>query len=185
MVKFLVVVDAQNDFISGPLGTLEANEIIPTVANYLHNIDLDTYVFFTKDIHNSNYLNTNEGKHLPVEHCIAHTDGASIHPALLEAFVLRPVTIEKNTFGSLELMEYIKDTLVLEKALENFSSPAEVEIGFCGLCTDICVIANAMLAKTFYPEATVVVYSDMCAGTTPRKHNEALSIMESCHIEIR
>lgn len=176
MKKITVIVDMQNDFISGSLGTAEAQGIFPKVRDFLANIDEDTYVIFTRDTHDTDYLNTPEGQKLPVEHCIRNTWGWEIPQELTAPFCNRPVTVDKPTFGSTVLMDYIADLAEDED---------EVEIAFCGLCTDICVVSNVLMAKAHFPNCTIVVYEDMCAGVTPATHKMALETMKMCQIDIR
>ncbi|ONI38997.1 amidase [Candidatus Epulonipiscium fishelsonii] len=182
MKKILVVVDMQNDFIDGVLGTQEAQSIIPNVVAKIKSYIQQGYpVYFTKDIHEEDYLTTQEGKNLPVEHCIRGTLGSKFNKEILK-FVksiqqntLQAIIFEKNGFGSEQLPQYIKNTLI-----EN----EEVEIEVVGVCTDICVITNSLVLKTFLPEAKIVVDSSCCAGVTIAKHNNALEAMKSCQIEI-
>lgn len=169
MKKLLVVVDMQNDFIDGSLGTKEADSIVGNVleriSEYEKNGDM---VVFTRDTHDDNYKNTQEGKKLPVEHCKKGTDGWQIADRLQRDNM---IIFDKTTFGSLALGEFIKK--------EKFC-----KIELCGVCTDICVISNALLIKAFLPDSDIVVNSACCAGTTPQNHKNALSAMSMCHIDI-
>ena len=168
MKKILVVVDMQNDFIDGALGTAEAVAIVPYVKSLIEGFD--GRVFFTRDTHFENYMETEEGKNLPVPHCIKGTDGWQIRAEL--DVLRRTDAIDKLTFGSRELVEVI-------------AREGEIEsITFVGLCTDICVISNALALKTEFTHATIVVDANCCAGTTPEKHNAALAVMESCQINV-
>lgn len=173
MKKIIVVVDMQNDFITGPLGTPEAQALVPRLAEYLNNISENDYVFFTKDTHYPNYLDTFEGKKLPVPHCLAETNGWEIPGILTLSFLNSPVTICKHTFGSLDLINYIKDVIEPDDVIE-----------ICGVCTDICVITNALLCRTYFRNNEITVYENLCAGTTPTSHQDALSVMNKCHINI-
>ena len=167
-MKILVVVDMQNDFIDGALGTPEAVEIVPYVKQVIQNFD--GKVLFTRDTHFSNYMDTQEGKNLPVPHCILGTPGWEIRPEL-EA--LRTTeAIDKLTFGSSQLPEILKKE-------ENIES-----ITFIGLCTDICVISNVMITKAFFPEVPLIVDAKACAGVTPESHKNALAAMKMCQITI-
>lgn len=167
-MKLLVVVDMQNDFIDGALGTPEAVAIVPYVKQVIENFD--GKVFFTRDTHFANYMDTQEGRNLPVPHCIKDTDGWQIHP---ELDALRTTeAIDKITFGSKELIEILK----AEPDVEN--------ITFVGVCTDICVISNAMLIKAFYPEIPLVVDAKGCAGVTPESHRNALKAIKMCQITV-
>ena len=166
-MKYLIVVDMQNDFIDGALGSPEAVKIVPYVKSIIENFDGE--VLFTRDTHYDNYMETQEGKNLPVPHCIYQTEGWQIHSEL-EA-LRKTDAIDKVTFGSKDLVDILKD-----KDIEN--------ITFVGLCTDICVISNVMLVKAFYPEIPVIVDAKGCAGVTPESHKNALSAMKSCQINI-
>jgi len=168
MSKILVVVDMQNDFIDGALGTKEAVKIVPYVKEIIENFD--GKILFTRDTHFENYMETQEGKNLPVPHCIKGSQGWQIH-SQLEA--LRTTdAIDKVTFGSKELVEILKKE-------ENIES-----ITFVGLCTDICVISNAMVVKAFFPEIPLIVDAKACAGVTPKSHETALEAMKMCQIKI-
>lgn len=169
MKKALIVVDMQNDFVSGSLGTKEAQGIVRNVtektARYVKE-GLD--VIFTRDTHEENYLETMEGKKLPVKHCIRGTDGWEIIDEL-KPYV--NVVIDKPTFGSVILAGGIK-----EKGYE--------EVELIGLCTDICVVSNALLLKANFPEMEVKVDAKCCAGVTPESHDAAVMTMRMCQITI-
>ena len=168
MSKILIVVDMQNDFIDGALGTKEAVAIVPYVKSVIEGFE--GKVFFTRDTHFENYMQTQEGANLPVPHCIKGTDGWQIR-AELDA--LRTTdAIDKLTFGSSDLVEVLK----AEKDIES--------ITFVGLCTDICVISNAMVVKAFYPEIPLIVDARGCAGVTPESHKRALDAMKMCQIKV-
>lgn len=168
--KVLVVVDMQNDFIDGALGTKEAVAIVDNVnRKILAYREAGNAIVFTRDTHDENYLNTSEGKKLPVPHCIKGTEGWQITSKIEVADETK--VINKPTFGSLDLAEYI-DTLDV----------SSIEI--IGLCTDICVISNAMIVKAKFPETKISVDSACCAGVTPESHSNALKAMEMCQIEI-
>ena len=169
-MKILVCVDMQNDFIDGALGTKEAVAIVPFVKEKLRKAKEEgTEVVFTRDTHSDDYLSTQEGKKLPVVHCVKGTVGWEITK---ELEVGSSVVFDKITFGSVELPEYLKNKKDLE------------EVELIGLCTDICVISNAMLIKAAFPEITVKVDSSCCAGVTPESHENALSAMKMCQIEV-
>lgn len=185
-MKILVVVDMQKDFIDGSLGTPEAHSIVPNVIEKLKNIDKEnTLVLFTKDTHFDDYENTLEGQKLPVRHCIESTEGWSIPKeiskivdegegyAYFSSDEIIHSRIYKQTFGS----------DVLERFIRNNRNAIE-EIEFCGLCTDICVVSNALMARQCLPNVHITVNANCCAGTTPEKHEAALSVMESCQIDI-
>ena len=168
MAKILVVVDMQNDFIDGALGTAEAVAIVPYVREVIEKFD--GKVFFTRDTHFDNYMETQEGKNLPVPHCIKDTLGWQIR-AELDA--LRTTdAIDKLTFGSKDLVEVLAN----EENME--------EITFVGLCTNICVISNVMVVKAFYPEVPLVVDAKGCAGVTPQSHLNALEAMKMCQVKV-
>ena len=168
MSKILVVVDMQNDFIDGALGTPEAVAIVPYVKELIEGFD--GKVLFTRDTHFENYMDTEEGRNLPVPHCIKGTEGWQIR-AELDA--LRTTeAIDKITFGSRDLV----DVLAAEGEIES--------ITFVGLCTDICVISNAMVVKAFFPEIPLLVDAKACAGVTPESHSRALEAMKICQIKI-
>lgn len=170
MQDILIVVDMQNDFISGSLGTSEAQAITPNVLRLIK--DFDGKIIFTKDTHEANYLDTKEGKNLPVAHCIKGTQGWEIEKSLL------PYTkeiIEKPTFGSLELVKRLQD-LDREEKINT--------ITFVGLCTDICVISNVLLTKSAFLEAEIIVDASCCAGVSPQSHKNALEAMKTCQIKI-
>lgn len=167
-MKILVVVDMQKDFIDGALGTAEAAAIVPYVKELIKNFD--GKVFFTRDTHFADYMDTQEGKNLPVKHCIKGTPGWEIHPELDALRKTEP--IDKLTFGSSALPEI----LAKEDDVES--------ITFIGLCTDICVISNVMITKAFFPEIPLIVDAKACAGVTPESHNNALSAMKMCQITV-
>lgn len=169
-MKLLVVIDMQNDFIDGALGTAEAAAIVDRVAAKIRAARAEgSIVWFTRDTHDENYLNTQEGRNLPVKHCIRSTSGWEISPKLDTRD--SPI-IDKPTFGSIELAE----RAALLKDLES--------VELVGLCTDICVISNAMLLKARLPELPVAVDASCCAGVTPASHLNALSAMQMCQISV-
>ena len=175
MAKFMIIVDCQKDFIDGSLGTPEAQAMIPRLVEKMNAEPEDTHYIFTADTHNKNYLNTPEGKQLPVEHCIKGTPGWDIDSRLTEMFANSPFVIKKPTFGSEELIDWL-DSMVSEHD----------EIEFVGLCTDICVISNALMAKAhFFDFATISCDATCCAGVTPEKHAAALEVMKSCQIIVK
>ena len=171
MQNILLVIDMQNDFIDGALGTPEAVAIVPKVREKIRSFD--GTVLFTRDTHGENYMETQEGKNLPVPHCIRGTEGWQIRPELEELRVTEP--IDKGTFGSDELGKILRDL--------NDENPIGT-ITVIGLCTDICVISNALLAKAFLPEVPIEVDASCCAGVTPESHENALKAMASCQIRI-
>ena len=176
MKKLLIVVDMQNDFVTGSLGSKEARAIVPAVKELIETFDGE--VWFTRDTHLDNYLETQEGKKLPVVHCIKGSSGWEIIPELKE-FADKAVKIfNKNTFGSVELAREIEDIQHLA-ITEKFD-----EIYLCGLCTGICVINNAMLIKAVTPETPIKIVANACACVTPESHETALNAMRTCQIEV-
>ena len=171
MKRLLVVVDVQNDFVDGTLGTKEAVAIIPNVVNKINNWDGD--IVFTRDTHFSNYMETNEGKHLPVMHCICGTEGHAINQDVLDALPdgKQFMSFDKNQFGCIDLANMIWQFCY-----------DYIEI--IGLCTDICVISNALIIKARCPEATIAVDSSCCAGVTPESHDAAIATMKMCQIDV-
>lgn len=172
MRKILVVVDMQNDFVDGSLGTKEAVGIVENVVEEIKKYRTED-IFATRDTHPENYLETQEGKHLPVVHCVKNTNGWEINKEV--AAVLKDAkVIDKPTFGSKELAEEI--TKIAEKE--------EVEVTLVGLCTDICVVSNALLIKAYLPEISVKVIASCCAGVTPESHEAALTTMKMCQVQV-
>lgn len=171
MKKLYVVVDMQKDFIDGSLGTREAQEMLPRMVDRLTEIQdrEDTDIIFTMDTHGSDYLETQEGKNLPVQHCIKGTDGWQIADALQEFAERAVATVEKPSFGYTGWQDIAKGY-------------DEITLG--GLCTDICVISNAMLLKAFFPEIRLRIDSTCCAGVTAESHNNALRAMKMCQMDI-
>ncbi len=171
MQDILIVVDMQNDFIDGALGTAEAVAIVPKVAEKVR--DFKGTVIFTRDTHGENYMQTQEGRNLPVPHCIKGSRGWEVCPALEP--LRTGLTIDKPTFGSAELGKVL---------LELDTKEPVGSITLVGLCTDICVISNAMIAKAFLPEVPVTVDAACCAGVTPESHRNALNAMKMCQVRI-
>ena len=173
--RFLIVVDMQNDFVDGALGTNEAERIVPAVAEHIRRRREEGYtVLATLDTHGENYISTSEGKHLPVPHCIRGSEGWALNPKVEEALE-GCERIEKPSFGSLRLPE---------RVLELAGGAEDLTIELIGLCTDICVVSNALLLKASFPEARISVRRNCCAGVTPELHEAALKTMASCQIEI-
>ena len=166
-MKYLIVVDMQNDFISGSLGSDMAKAIVDNVVDKVKSFEGE--IIFTRDTHADCYLDTMEGKNLPVVHCVKGTDGWQICPELLP---YAENVIDKVTFGSVDLPHIIAKSGEIES------------IELCGLCTDICVISNAMILKATFPEVKISVDSSCCAGVTFESHNNALSAMKMTQIEI-
>lgn len=173
MKKVLVVVDMQNDFIGGTLGTKEALAVVDKAAAQIKRFD--GQIFVTMDTHRSNYLETAEGKKLPVPHCIEMTEGWLLHEKIMTALSEKEYKeIKKETFGSVQLVEEIR----------KFGNQDDMEIECFGLCTDICVVSNVLLLKANFPEAKITVRAGCCAGVTPKTHEAALKTMEMCQIDI-
>lgn len=178
----LAVIDMQVDFVDGALGTAEAIGIVGSVCRRIDECDGDTAIIVTKDTHWDDYMGTQEGRNLPVPHCLEGTEGWMLAPEVAKALgryeerTGRKVPIYcKPTFGSTELARDLA-----EHDRENHIGNIE----FIGLCTDICVVSNALLAKAFLPETEVSVRAECCAGVTPESHEAALSTMESCQVRI-
>lgn len=163
-MKYLIVVDMQNDFITGTLGSESATAIVPNVVEKVKRFE--GKMIFTRDTHFADYMQTQEGKKLPVKHCIKDTEGWQICDEL-KPYVNE--VVDKITFGSVDLPQTITDA---------------DEIELCGLCTDICVISNAMILKATFPEVKITVDSNCCAGVTAESHNTALAAMKAVQIEI-
>lgn len=173
MKKFLVVVDMQKDFVDGALGSKEACAIVPAAAKKI--AEFDGEIFATFDTHFDNYMETAEGRKLPVPHCIKDTDGWRLDKDIAAALEGKDYTpVEKYTFGSVLLPELIA------KAADG----EDLSVELIGLCTDICVVSNALLIKANFPEAQIAVAENCCAGVTPEKHEAALETMRSCQIDI-
>ncbi len=172
MQDVLIVVDMQKDFINGSLGTQEAVAIVPAVIEKLRGFK--GQVIFTRDTHYEDYLDTQEGHNLPVPHCMRGSDGWQICQEL-QPFAENTVVLDKVTFGSMELGPMLQD-MHEEDAISS--------ITFVGLCTDICVISNVMIAKAFLPEVPIIVDAACCAGVTPDSHNTALASMRTCQVQI-
>jgi len=171
----LIVIDMQNDFIDGTLGTPEAQAIVPNVIEKIKNHD--GMIVFTRDTHGKNYADTLEGKKLPILHCIKNTDGWQIQEDVFQTAVLKTpndyTIIDKGTFGSIGLM-------FNNWIFNNDDEPIEI----CGLCTDICVVSNALMLRAVYPNRQIIVDSKCCAGVTPEAHEAALKVMQSCQIDV-
>ena len=178
-MKVLVVVDMQNDFVNGALGTKEAEAIVPKVAKKIESFE--GKIFYTRDTHEKNYLDTQEGKLLPVPHCLLKTGGWELVPQI-KRLAGESKIIDKPSFGSVELCYEINEELLDEEALANGEIIEEITL--VGLCTDICVISNAILLKAFLPEVPIILDAACCAGVTPESHKNALEAMKKCQILI-
>ena len=170
-MKVLIVIDMQNDFVNGALGTAEAQAIVPNVVNKLKYWPIASgKVYFTRDTHDFNYMNTLEGKNLPVQHCVKESAGWCVIDELLP-YAAKAKVEDKTTFG------------YSNWGIE-FGSNKEIEFELCGVCTDICVLSNAIALRMFYPNAKITVDASCCAGVTPEKHKAALEVMKSCQINV-
>lgn len=175
-MEFLIVVDMQNDFITGTLGSDDAKNIVLPVKDKIENFD--GTIIFTRDSHHSDYLETKEGKRLPVEHCIVDSVGWQICDTL-KPFVQDRVIIDKPTFGSVELVHHIQNIMKETNVLMQ-----DMTFTVIGLCSDICVISNVMLLKAAFPESNVIVDTKCCAGVTPTSHHHALEAMKMCQVDL-
>lgn len=174
MSKMLVVVDMQNDFIDGALGTKEAAAIVPRVIEKIKNFP--GQIFYTRDTHDEHYMDTQEGKNLPVKHCIVNTHGWELQEDIdALARERKSMIFDKPTFGSMGLAGCLN-------GIAKVASIDEIEL--IGLCTDICVISNALLLKAVLPDTKISVDSSCCAGVTPKSHENALKAMAMCQVEI-
>ncbi len=170
MKKYLIVVDVQKDFVNGALGTREAVSIIPSVKQKVEEYrKCGGEIIYTRDTHKDNYLSTNEGAHLPVIHCVKGSEGWELYDGI---YAEGSKIIDKPTFGYIDWKKHI------------FESDG-ITIELIGLCTDICVVSNALIIKALYPEVSVSVDSSACAGVTPETHNAALETMKMCQIEVK
>lgn len=173
MKRILVVVDMQNDFVDGALGTKEAVGIVENVVNKIKNFD--GKILATLYTHQNHYMETAEGRKLPVPHCIRMTYGWLLNEKVLKALDNKEYQIiEKKTFGSTKLV----------KEIRRLKSDDEIEIEFVGLCTDICVVSNVLLLKAYFPEVKMTVDAGCCAGVTPESHKAALDTMKMCQIDV-
>ncbi len=174
MKQFLIVVDMQNDFVDGALGSAEAVAIVPNVCDKIKNFE--GQIIVTYDTHNEDYMNSLEGKNLPVPHCIKDTFGWQLNKDVKQALASKDyIEIKKPTFGSTDLPDVIREIAGFE----------EFEIELLGLCTDICVVSNALLLKANFPENRISVDSSCSAGVTVDSHNAALTTMKMCQIDVK
>ena len=172
MNRILIVVDMQKDFVDGALGSSEAVEIVDNVVEKIRGFDGP--IFVTMDTHDEDYLDTMEGRNLPVKHCIKGTDGWKLNSEVEKALEGKDfIIVEKPTFGSLKLVEMLREYV-----------DCDVEIELVGLCTDICVVSIDLLLKASFYETTIYVDEGACARVSPEVHNAALSTMKSCHINV-
>lgn len=183
-INILIVTDAQVDFCTGSLGTREAVESVPAIVQKIEDAKKEKVIIFaTKDTHGSDYLETSEGKHLPVVHTVKDTAGWEFIPEIKRALAGYPISVvEKDRFGSFKLEERIR--LKTVEMGRNVMDGQDLVITLVGWCTDICVVSNAIILKAAFPEARIIVDSKCCAGVTPELHDAALKVMASCQIEI-
>ncbi len=172
--KLLIVVDMQKDFIDGSLGTAEARAIVPAVVQKI--LDFDGDVVYTMDTHGDDYFDTMEGKKLPVAHCVRGTEGWELEPSVSDALKKRGARqFPKTTFGSLQMARELAET---------FSDDGKTEFELVGLCTDICVVSNALILRAAFPNAVIRADAGCCAGVTPDSHQAALTTMQMCQIDV-
>ena len=177
----LIIVDMQRDFITGALGSAEAAAIVPAVCARIRAArESGTRVLFTLDTHDPSYMDTREGRLLPVPHCIRGTEGWALHPDIARECAPGMISFEKPTFGSVQLSHYVA-RLAKEQGADDGCG---MTIELCGVCTDICVVSNALLIKAALPEADLIVQGSLCAGVTPQKHEAALETLRSCQVNV-
>ena len=182
MIDLLIVVDMQRDFVSGALGSAEARAIVPAVAARIRRAaEAGTQVLFTLDTHEADYMTTREGRFLPVPHCVRGSEGWALEPEIAGACGRGMLSFEKPTFGSTVLAHHVAG-LAAEKGCADGKG---LTVELCGVCTDICVVSNALLLKAALPEADLIVDSALCAGVTPAKHEAALETLRSCQVDVR
>ncbi len=173
-MKVLIAIDLQNDFISGALGTKEAEAIVSTARSLIESFEGP--ILYTLDTHSEAYLKTEEGRALPVPHCIEGTEGWQIEPTILKALeVNSAIAVTKNTFGGKNLIPL----------LQEYEKDGIESIEFLGICTDICVVSNVLLVKSFFPEIPLIVHEPACAGVTPATHEAAITVLKSCLVQIQ
>lgn len=180
--KFLIVIDAQNDFVTGSLGSEAAQQVVNNIVKRTEMAkDLNETVIFTRDTHYNNYFDTLEGKKLPVQHCIKDTSGWCLIPELSSAIQIHPHVVDKETFGASDWAEIIRKHSLCDLG---FNVKRNYEFTIIGLDTDICVVSNALILRACFPNARITVIRDCCAGSSPEKHEAALMVMESCQIDV-
>ena len=201
-MRVLIVVDMQNDFITGSLANKDAQKIIPKIEEEISKLRDNDLLIFTRDTHDNNYLKTQEGRMLSIEHCIKNTNGWEICKELNKYIdnydkdnYVGPevVTLDKYSFGSYNnLRNYMRDEMDITCLIDDFlfynfmdfNAERLESITLVGTCTDICVISNAMILKAAFPETPINVIADACAGVTPESHKNALEAMKMCQINI-
>lgn len=186
--KILVVIDMQNDFIDGPLGTPEARGIVDKVCEKIREGEWD-YILYTLDTHSEEYLETQEGRKLPIKHCIKNDSGWMLNKDVMINIASKPPykyeRILKNTFGTFGLITAINRSDIWDcGCMDDYYGGNTIDLTLVGVCTDICVISNALLLKAYFPEMNIIVDAACCAGSSPEKHRMALEVMKSCQIDI-
>ena len=181
MTDMLIVIDMQRDFVSGCLGSAEARAIVPAVCARIRRAKEEgSEIVFTLDTHEEDYMDTREGRFLPVPHCIQGTEGWTLEPEIAKECARGMLSFEKPTFGSTALMHHVAAAAAKKGCINGKGMTVEL----CGVCTDICVVSNALLIKAALPEAELIVDSALCAGVTPAKHEAALETMRSCQVVV-
>lgn len=182
MQKYIIVVDAQNDFISGSLKNGDAQKKAPKIAEYIRSQSTDTHFIYTLDTHDQNYADTLEGQMLPIPHCVRNTSGWELNydiGSALQEKMRAGAEVQgvlKETFGSVDLLNYFKDKRAQER---------DIEIEVVGFCTDVCVLSTMILLRVALPNTKITCFSDLCAGTTKANHIAAIKVMKSCQIDIK
>ena len=179
-MKFLLVIDMQNDFITGALGTPEAQAIVGNAAELIRGFDGS--IIYTRDTHGEDYERTQEGRKLPVPHCLKDSDGWQICREIENLIKPSDLVLDKVTFGAIDLPDAMRKIAAEQGQRADVQEPEEIHLA--GLCTDICVISNALLIKAFCPELPVRGDAACCAGVTPQSHENALKAMEMCQIDV-
>ena len=183
MKKVLVVVDMQNDFVTGSLGSPEAQAIVPRIVDKIDECGDNEYlIVFTQDTHYNDYLNSLEGKYLPVKHCILGTEGHKLIPEITKFYNYD--IIEKESFGSNDWWNCLAENFSIMGNAPNIPWYDDIQFEIVGLCTDICVVSNALILRSLFPNCEIIVHADCCAGTTPERHKAALEVMRSCQIQV-
>lgn len=178
--KILIVVDMQFDFVDGTLGSEEAKVAAVKIEEKIKSLDDSTFIIFTRDTHYDNYMETLEGKKLPIPHCIFETEGWNVIDTLIKAAKGKEIHfLNKKTFGATGL-----HNCIFNYCIQKQINIEDLEVEFCGVCTDICVVSNALLLRANFPNMDISLHKDLCAGTDPDHHEAALKVMEACQIDI-
>lgn len=180
--KFLIVIDAQNDFVTGSLGSETAQQVVNNIVRRVKKAKgLNETVIFTRDTHYNNYFNTLEGRKLPVQHCVKDTSGWCLIPELSSAIQIHPHIVDKETFGVSDWPEIIRKYSPYDL---DFNAKKNCEFTIIGFDTDICVISNALILRACFPNARITVIKNCCAGSSPENHEAALMVMKRCQIDV-